>query len=136
MSKSSQGIKFVWKNLKDKGSSSSSNFNRTKAQELICGSIETASKQYGGKIRNATTVEEVDVPHTTNHRVNDKVYTDPMHTVLEMKNEKDKRITTAHFYWDKLGGKYLWYSKLTFNGAASSKDHWIEEDSNDEEKKE
>ncbi|EFY89492.1 hypothetical protein J3458_014366 [Metarhizium acridum] len=125
MSGAARVLKYMWHRLNKKGSK----FNHKVAEQLIQDTVNYDLQQpYGDQLRRATTVEEVDTPHESKHIIDGHVYVDPMHAKFKLRNEKDKRITTAHYYYpEPLGGRHVWYSKESLNGGASSSAYWVYE---------
>ena len=67
-----------------------------------------------------------DTPQESTHIIDGHVYVDPKHA--KVRNEKDKRIATAHYYYpEPLGGRHVWYSKESLSGGVSSSAYWVYE---------
>lgn len=67
-----------------------------------------------------------DTPHESKYIIDGHIYVDPIHAKFKVRNDKDKRITTAHYHYpEPLGGRHVWYSKESLNGGASSSAYWV-----------
>ncbi|KHO10698.1 hypothetical protein MAA_11702 [Metarhizium robertsii ARSEF 23] len=81
---------------------------------------------YSAGIRSAWEHTDRYTPHESKHIIDGHVYVGPIHAKFKVSNDKDKRITTSHYYYpEPLGGRHIWYSKESFYGGVSASAYWV-----------